>query len=88
MRCINSANPMVAVSVFAAVFVLWQPAARAECPDGYPVDCGDGYCCPSGTTCAGNGQCESGGGGGGGTCPDGYPVNCGDGTCCPSGTTC
>jgi hypothetical protein len=28
-----------------------------RCPDDAPIDCGDGNCCPAGTTCAGGGNC-------------------------------
>lgn len=27
------------------------------CPDGYPVNCGDGYCCKPGRLCCGGGSC-------------------------------
>ena len=47
----------------------------AECPDGYPVDCGS-YCCEAGSMCV-DGTC----------CPSGYPISCGD-QCCEAGDTC
>lgn len=28
-----------------------QTQPTNNCPSGYPVDCNNGYCCPSGTTC-------------------------------------
>ena len=72
---------------------LYAPASLAQCPEGYPIDCGNGYCCPSiypicGTG-ADTGNCFSGGTttttpGGGGGCPADYPVDCGNGYCCPS----
>ncbi|HVJ88493.1 MAG TPA: MYXO-CTERM sorting domain-containing protein, partial [Labilithrix sp.] len=40
-----------------------------QCPTGYPNDCGNNYCCPSGYTCGGScgGPCCSGGYSGGGS---------------------
>jgi len=46
------------------------------CPAGFPTDCQNGFCCPSGDTCNTSGCC-------GGQ----YPVACGD-YCCTQGSTC
>ncbi|UCC94730.1 MAG: hypothetical protein JSW40_07930 [Candidatus Omnitrophota bacterium] len=77
-------------SVVAAVLVAGMIAipqvAQADCPPGYPVNCGS-YCCDARSVCAG-GTC----------CPVGYPKLCGgqccaaedtciSGTCCPAGYT-
>ena len=64
--------------------LLFAGQALAECPPGYPIDCGDGWCCPAGTSCAGGGQCQDNIP----ECPSDFPVNCGDGTCCPANTAC
>jgi hypothetical protein len=37
-----------------------------QCPDGYPIDCGDRYCCKSGQSCCGGGAC----------CPSDKPHYC------------
>ena len=59
----------------------------AECPAGYPIDCGNGYCCKSstpvccGANCCGSGRvCSSGKC----ACPSSHPLDCGS-NCCPSG---
>ena len=48
----------------------------AGCPAGFPTDCHNGFCCPSGATCNATGCC-------GGQ----YPVACGD-YCCTPGSVC
>ena len=40
--------------------------AQGGCPQGYPIDCGTGSCCPQNSSC-----CRSG------CCPSGYPHKCG-----------
>ena len=48
-----------------------------RCPG--EVDCGNGVCCPSDSTCGNQGDC----------CPSGFPVDCGSRLgCCPAGATC
>ncbi len=47
----------------------------AGCPAGFPIDCGNGRCCPSGTVCCGSGGC----------CPVETPLCCGNGKCCGAG---
>jgi hypothetical protein len=43
------------------------------------IDCGNGVCCPSNTTCGGQKDC----------CPSGFSVDCGPSIgCCPDGATC
>jgi hypothetical protein len=43
------------------------------------IDCGDGRCCPSNTTCGSQTDC----------CPSGFSVDCGPSVgCCPDGTSC
>lgn len=78
--------------ILTVFFFSTTASAQAYCPSGYPVDCGNNRCCPSGYTCGGTcgGECcgTTPNGGGGGTCPTGYPNNCGNGRCCPSGSTC
>jgi hypothetical protein len=57
-------------------------STAAGCPADYPIDCGNGYCCPSGFPVCGTGanadKCSTGG------CPADYPIDCGNGYCCPS----
>lgn len=72
-------------------FTLFEPSisTAAGCPADYPIDCGNGYCCPTDYPVCGTGEnvgkCGTeGGGGGGGGCPADYPVDCGNGYCCPS----
>jgi hypothetical protein len=36
-------------------------ATLEACPPSYPVDCGDDYCCPAGTTCTANGCLQANG---------------------------
>ena len=61
-------------------------STAAGCPADYPVDCGNGYCCPSDFPVCGTGEnvgkCGKDGGGGG--CPADYPIDCKNGYCCPS----
>ena len=45
------------------------------CPAGFPLDCGNGRCCPSGTVCCREGGC----------CPTDAPLCCGNGKCCGAG---
>ncbi len=45
------------------------------CPAGFPLDCGNGRCCPSGTVCCRDGGC----------CPVDAPLCCGNGKCCGAG---
>ena len=40
--------------------------AEEECPADYPIDCGDGHCCPANSSC-----CSVG------CCPTGFPHLCG-----------
>jgi hypothetical protein len=40
--------------------------AEEECPADYPIDCGDGHCCPADSSC-----CSVG------CCPTGFPHLCG-----------
>lgn len=40
--------------------------AQEECPADYPIDCGDGNCCPADSSC-----CSVG------CCPTGFPHRCG-----------
>jgi hypothetical protein len=58
----------------------------AGCPADYPIDCGNGYCCPSSNPVCGTGEnvgkCGTDGGGDG--CPADYPIDCKNGYCCPS----
>lgn len=50
-------------------------ALAAGCPAGFPIDCGNGRCCPSGTVCCRDGGC----------CPSDTPLCCGNGKCCGAG---
>ena len=47
------------------------------CPEGFPIDCGDGRCCPNDTMCVPEG-----------CCPEEAPVNCGFGVCAPTEESC
>lgn len=67
-----------------AALLLAGPAL-AECPPGFPIDCGDDWCCPADSTCAEDGQCLDNKLQ---TCPPDYPVDCDDGYCCPENTEC
>ena len=52
------------------------------CPDKYPRNCGDGYCCDicgPYNTCVPISFAE---------CDPDNPVDCGNGICCPAGSTC
>ncbi len=60
-------------AVLFGLFGLVNSVATTECPEGYPVDCGD-YCCPGGNVCCGDGNC----------CPSGSNC-CPAGLCCPGG---
>ena len=71
----------IALLVFGGSNVI---SVKAQCPTGYPIDCGNGYCCPSDYPVCGTGanvgKCGTDGGG----CPSDYPIDCGNGYCCPS----
>ena len=53
--------------------------ATAQCPPGFPVDCGTGLCCPTGNTCNTVNPTLC--------CPPDFPVSC-QNTCCPAGGQC
>jgi len=64
------------------------------CPPDYPIDCGNGYCCPQTHPVCGygpdEGWCFTDDGPqtttttvGSGDCPPDYPIDCGNGWCCP-----
>jgi|GEM_PF-1039120 len=76
-----------------AIIALAVSVSNAQCPADFPVDCGNGYCCPTSYPICGTnadlGQCFSDGAGSTttipqGGCPTDYPVDCGNGYCCPS----
>jgi hypothetical protein len=70
-----SFHPLVRVLAVCGSLVL-APAvvvAQEVCPDGYPIDCGTGTCCPVGHYCVP-----------GGCVPDGWS-DCGNGLICPPG---
>ena len=66
-------NLLVAISCF------WSTTANAQsvCPSGYPLNCGNGYCCPSGSTCGASGTCYQSSGSSSGS---GNPPQTGGGT--------
>jgi hypothetical protein len=63
--------------MLAEMLLLVPMAAVAQevCPEGYPVDCGTGSCCPAGNYCLPGGGCA----------PVGWS-DCGGGSICPPGT--
>lgn len=73
-------------AVVMSLLVCSSMAIAQVCPTGYPVNCNNGFCCPSGTTCIAGGKCQNNNSTG--LCPIGYPVDCHDGTCCPGGDVC
>jgi hypothetical protein len=65
------------LAVFGSLMLVPAATLAQElyCPDGYPVDCGTGSCCPAGNYCLPEGGCA----------PVGWS-SCGGGTICPPGT--
>ncbi|MBU4501589.1 MAG: hypothetical protein KKA79_03290 [Nanoarchaeota archaeon] len=75
--------PLLIITM-AIVVLLFAGQALAECPSGYPINCGN-VCCPSSHPYCGNdGLCYERDPNAPPECPPGYPINCGDGRCCPS----
>jgi len=59
-------------------------AADYKCPASNPIDCGNGWCCPSGYSCGSGGMCHPPKP----TCPSSTPIDCGNGLCCQAGHNC
>ncbi len=55
-----------------------DPASPQDCPAEYPVDCGDGTCCPVNTVCVPDNQC----------CDETVPYYCGNYICAASAAHC
>jgi hypothetical protein len=65
------------VAVLGSLMLSHMPSLAQElyCPEGYPIDCGTGSCCPAGNYCLPGGGCA----------PVGWS-DCGGGSICPPGT--
>lgn len=88
------------MAVLAAGLIAIPQVAQAQCPPGYPVNCGT-HCCQEGFVCVGEGCCEPGFTVfcgthccregfvcvGEGCCQPGYAVFCGE-YCCKAGQEC
>ena len=80
-----SFSMVIAALCFLLVGSFQIPGADADCPSGYPVNCGS-YCCQAGHTCCAGKCCSPGWTccGDGTCCPQGYPNCCPNGRCCPA----
>jgi hypothetical protein len=52
MKIASVLKQLARVAVFGMALAAFSPVSLAEdaCPDGYPLSCGNGKCCPSGST--------------------------------------
>jgi len=64
-----------------------SPVDLYGCPNGYDLNCGNGFCCELNQTCGSDGYCNNIVGNDT-SCPDDYSVDCGNGYCCPDGSMC